>query len=84
MSPARRYTIRLYRWGLFKRETDTNLDPRDDGRLRELLEQQIKAQAGSLRGPIDAGWELRIHSEGGGRIHARVTVDPSGRTVVKR
>lgn len=81
---ANRYTIRLYHLGDFCRQVDTNLDPKDDVRLRELLDEQVRAHKGTLRLDLSAGWKLVVMKEGGGRIHATVTVDKSGRTVVKR
>lgn len=81
---AKRYLLRLYKYGSLHRETETNLDPKDNGRLRELLEQEVKADRGTLDLDLSAGWKLVVHSLGGGRIHARARVDGSGRTVVKR
>jgi hypothetical protein len=81
---ANRYTIRLYHYGDLRKQVDTNLDPADDSRLRELLEQQVKAVAGTLRLDLSAGWKLVVLREGGGQIKATATVDRSGRTVVKR
>ncbi len=81
---AERYTLRLTRHGRQKREWDTNLDPADNSRLRELLEEGVSAVHGSLRTDLADGWQLVVHSVGGGRIRAKVTVDGSGRTVVNR
>lgn len=82
--PANRFTLRLYQHGDLRREWDTNLNPADNGRVRELLEEGVKAVAGTLDLDLSQGWRLVVHSPGGGRIHARVTVNGSGRTVVKR
>lgn len=81
---AARYTLRLHHYGDLRREHDTNLDPSDDTRLRELLEEQVKAVEGTLELDLSNAWRLVVHAVGGGRIFARVTVDGSGRTVVKR
>ncbi len=81
---ANRYTIRLYQLGDLRRQVDTNLDPADNSRLREVLEEQVKAVAGTLRLDLSAGWKLVVLRLGGGQVKATVTVDRSGRTVVKR
>ncbi len=81
---ANRYTIRLYQLGDLRKQVDTNLDPADDSRLREVLEEQVKAVAGTLRLDLSAGWKLVVLNLGGGMVRATVTVDKSGRTVVKR
>jgi hypothetical protein len=81
---ANRYLLRLFRYGSMRREVETNLDPKDVSRLRELLEEQVTAVKGTLRLDLAAGWRLVVHSVGGGRKWATVTVDRSGRTVVKR
>lgn len=84
MTPAKLYTLRLYRRGGFKHELDMHLDPVDDSRLRQLLEQRVDIEAGTLRLDLSDGWELRVLAVGGGRLYARVCVDGSGRTVVRR
>jgi hypothetical protein len=81
---ARRFTLRLRQHGRQRREWDTNLDPADDSRLRELLEEGVSAVHGSLKTDLADGWQLVVHSLGGGRIWAKVSVDSSGRTAVKR
>lgn len=81
---ANRYTLRLHKGMNLRLERDENLDPRDDARLRELLEDMVVAVMGGLDLDLSAGWRLVVHSQGGGRIWAWVSVDDSGRTVVKR
>jgi len=82
---AQRYRLWLYR-GMTRKGPDVemNLDPKDDARLRELLEERVKAVMGTLRLDLSAGWELHVRGLGGGPLHARVSVDRSGRTVVRR
>lgn len=84
MSPAKLHTLRLYRRGGFRHQIDIHLDPADVSRLRELLMQRVDIEAGTLRLDLADGWELRVQAVGGGRIYARVSVDGSGRTVVRR
>lgn len=81
---AKRYTIRLYEktWQRGK-DTETNLDPRDDRMLRETLERLVKEKRGNLKVDLSR-WHIVVHSPGGGMIQARCSVDASGRTVVKR
>lgn len=81
---ADRFMLRLYRFGRERKQWETNLDPADDSRLRELLEEGVSAVHGSLNTDLSDGWRLVVRSLGGGRIWAKVTVDGSGRTVVKR
>jgi hypothetical protein len=82
---ANRCKLWLYQHGMRKgQEAETNLDPRDDSRLRELLEERVRAVAGTLRLDLSAGWELHVRGPSGGTLHARVSVDKAGRTVVKR
>lgn len=84
MTPAKLYTLRLYRRGGYKHEIDMHLDPADDSRLRQLLEQRVEVETGTLRLDLADGWELRVMAVGGGRLYARASVDGSGRTVVRR
>lgn len=81
---ADRYLLRLYRHGLVKREQETNVDPRSDVRLRELIEEQVKAHTGTLRLDLSDGWQLQVLGVRGGPIRATVHVDAAGRTVVRR
>jgi hypothetical protein len=81
---ADRFTLRLHRFGRERKQWDTNLDPTDDSRLRELFEDGVSVVHGSLNTDLADGWQMVVHSVGGGRIWAKVTVDRSGRTVVKR
>lgn len=79
----KRYTVRLY-WRSSKvGEEEANLDPRDDGILRETLEQLVLAKQGTLRLDLSE-WSIVVHNIGGGQIRARVRVTPSGATEVRR
>lgn len=82
--PAKRYTLRLRHYGDLRKQWETNLDPADDSRLRELLEEGVRAVEGNLRVDLSNGYQLVVEAEGGGRIYAKATVDGSGRTQVKR
>lgn len=84
--PAHRFRVQLYRHGAHRsrHEQLTNLDPADDGILRSWLERLVQADRGTLRLDLADGWELRVRIPAGVRVVARVTVDRSGRTVVKR
>lgn len=83
---ARRFTVRLYeRSGLLWRprtSTDLNLDPRDDDRLREVLEERVKDHKRTLRLDL-AKWSIRVTDQRRREV-ARVEIDASGRSVVKR
>lgn len=83
MSPAKRYTLRLYRHGMLQAERQENFDHRDDRRLRELLEALVKAKRGTLNLDLSQ-WRMEVWDVTGGPRYARVSVDESGRTVVKR
>ncbi|MBM0201767.1 hypothetical protein JNW90_01575 [Micromonospora sp. STR1s_5] len=80
---ARRYTVRLYWYGTRRGQEDRNLDPRDAGALRAVLEEMVVASNGNLRTDLSK-WRIVVHTLGGGRIHARCTVTPGGQTEVKR
>lgn len=83
---ADRYRVQLYRRGVHLRRHDrlTNLDPRDDGVLRDWLERLVEADRGTLRLDLAAGWELKVRIPDGVRVVATCRVDRAGRTVVKR
>lgn len=82
---AKRYTIRLYEKSAGQRGKDVemSLNPRDDRMLREVLEKLVKDERRTLQLDLSR-WRIVVHSKGGGMIHARCSVDASGRTVVKR
>jgi hypothetical protein len=82
--PATRYLLRLYRHYRKVREVQENLDPGDTTRLRELLEREVLAEAGTLRLDLAQGWRLTVVVISGYPTVAQVTVDRSGRTVVRR
>jgi len=81
---AKRYKLRLYR-GLSVKgaEVEVNLDPKNGERLRELLEERVKAVTGTLQVDLSAGWRLHVLGLHGGPIHAKVSVDSAGRTVIR-
>ncbi len=81
---AKLYMLRLYRGMSVKEETKDYLDPSDDARLRELLVARVTAVMGTDRVRLDQGWELRVLGPNGSPVYAKVTVDRSGRTVVRR
>lgn len=83
---ANRYTVQLHRNGRHIRRHDqaTNLDVNSDAILRDWLERLVKAEAGTLHLDLSNGWELRVRDVEAPRVRAKVTVDRSGRTVVKR
>ena len=84
--PADRYDVQLYRNNVHLKRHDqqSNLDPCDDGVLREWLEKLVKAEKKTLDLDLSKYWELRVRLPGRPRIVARCRVDKSGRTVVKR
>lgn len=80
---AHRHTLRLYWRSRLQRQTDLNIDPKDDGVLRARLEAMVITERGSLN--LDLGeWSLVAHSLGGGQVKARCTVSATGQTVVRR
>lgn len=83
--PARRYTARLYYLTSTKRgEREVSLDPSDDGRLREVLEEMVKAARGNLDCDLSQ-WSIRVSTIGSASYQvAALSVDSSGRSVVKR
>lgn len=81
---AKRYLLRLDQHGSQRREWEDNVDPADEGRLRELLDEGVGAAAGSMRLDLSDGWRLTVHALPNMRWVARVTVDSSGRTKVQR
>jgi hypothetical protein len=80
---ARRYTLRLHQTGRWRAEQNLNLDPADDGRLRAVLESWVEKRAGTLQLDLSE-WSMRVHTLGGGRVVATVTIQPNGATAVKR
>lgn len=80
---AKRYTVRLYRRAVQESQTDVNLDPADDKRCREVLEDLVKAKAGDLNRDLSEWW-IRVHTLGGGQVKATCKVTASGSTEVKR
>lgn len=82
---ARRYAVRLYYLTSSKRaEREVNLDPADDGRLREVLEDLVKGVRGNLKCDLSE-WSIRVSTVGGAPYQvAALSVDTSGRSVVKR
>lgn len=81
---ARLYMLRLYRGMSRKGEVKEYLDPHDDDRLRELLVRQVTAAMGTDRVRLEQAWVLWVLGPSGSPLYARVSVDPSGRTVVRR
>jgi len=61
---------------------DTNLDPRDEGMLRQTLERMVLAKRGTLRLDLSEYW-IEVQSAGGGRVHATCKIAPNGATQVK-
>ncbi len=82
---ARLYMLRLYR-GMSRKgdEIKEYLDPNDNDRLRELLVARVTAAMGTDRVRLEQGWTLWVLGPNGSPLYARVSVDPAGRTVVKR
>lgn len=79
---ARRYTVRLFQQNNPRGSTETNLDPADHGMLRRTLEAMVQARTRTLQLDLSR-WEIRVHTLGGGRIHATCQVSPAGETVVR-
>jgi hypothetical protein len=80
---ADRYTIKVYRNGRRQGDpVDLNLDPTDDARCREVLEDLVKQRAGTLKLDLSQ-WSMDVHRLGGGMVRRTVSIDPSGRTVLK-
>lgn len=80
---ASRYTLRLYWRSMIESQEDSNLDPKDDTMLRSTLERMVHAKRGTLKLDLSE-WSLTVHSLGGGRVHARLRVSPSGASEVRR
>lgn len=81
---ARRYTVRLFERNTKRTETELNLDPSDDARLREVLEERVKAHRGDLKCDLSQ-WRVEVERTSNPKyVVAKVSVDSSGRTVVKR
>lgn len=80
---APRYTVRLHERTTMRRQKDMNLDPTDDKRLREVLEELVKEEKGDLNRDLSV-WSIVVHSLGGGQIKAKCLVTGSGATEVKR
>ncbi len=82
---VRPYLLRLYR-GITRKgpEVTEHLNVRDDGRLRELLVARVTAVMGTSKIRLDQSWELWVLGVNGSPVHAKVSVDQAGRTVVKR
>jgi len=81
---ARRYLLRLYQHRRQLRQVEDSLDPRDEVRLRELLEREVQVVRGTLELDLSDGWRLVVRTLRGAHTLVTVTVDPSGRTVIKR
>lgn len=81
---ADRYLLRLLERGVYKGPfVETNCDPKDDARCRELLEERVKAVRGTLKLDL-SHWTLEICPTSGNRVIRFVSVDKSGRTTFKR
>lgn len=80
---ANRYTLRLYWRSTMESQEDGNLDHRDDAMLRATLERMVEAKRGTLRLDL-SDWSMTVHTLGGGRVHARLRVAPSGASQVRR
>lgn len=80
---AKRYTLRLYQRSRMVHQEEANLDPRDDAMLRATLERMVKAERGTLKLDLSE-WSLAVHSHGGGMVHARLEVAPSGAMSIRR
>lgn len=83
--PTERVMIRLFRHGMRRGEGHTNLDPRNEARLRqELVDRVAAANKGSWRGVRLEHWHIEVAHESGYPWICRVTVDDGGKTVVTR
>lgn len=81
---ADRYLLRLTERGVYKGPfVETNLDPNDADRCRELLEERVKDVRGTLRLDL-SHFTLEICPTSGNRVIRFVSVDRAGRTVFKR
>lgn len=81
---ADRYTVRLFERFSKRSETEVSLDAADDDRLREVLEERVKAHRGDLKCDLSQ-WRLDVERTSAPvHVVAKVSVDSSGRTVVKR
>jgi hypothetical protein len=80
---AARFTLQLYRNGSRQGgPVDLNFDPDDADRCREVLEQLVKNRAGHLDLDLSS-WSVDVHRLGGGVVRRSISIDSSGRTVVK-
>ena len=81
---AERHLLRLTERGVYKGPfVETNCDPADDDRCRELLEERVMAVRGTLRLDL-SHFTLEICPPSGGRVIRFVSVDKSGRTTFTR
>lgn len=80
---ARRFTVRLYERTTMRLQKDLNLDPADDKRLREVLEELVTEHRGDINTDLSV-WSIVVHTLGGGQIKAKCLVAASGSTEVKR
>lgn len=80
---AGRFTLKLYRNGSRQGDpVDLNFDVDDEERCREVLEQLVKNRARHLDLDLSQ-WSVDVHRLGGGQVRRTISIDSSGRTVLK-
>jgi hypothetical protein len=80
---ATRHTVVLYKGQSHRRTTKVNIDPRSDEAVRELLDEMVEKDQGSLNVDMSRFW-IEVKKPITGMVAVRCTVDGSGRARFRR